>query len=166
MRVWRKCQLRFVNLALLAAVLPAWGFQPGQAVKVLASAEHEVGGVKVDLLEVTRDSPTVVTVRWRYRNETNEAKRLTSERTGWMDPYRLSVDSYLLDEARRIKYPLATDDDRRPVASRNGQPNQYISIRPKGTIQVWAKYIVPESTGSVTVAIDGIPPFGKIAIGK
>ncbi|MBZ5607373.1 MAG: hypothetical protein LAP38_03880 [Acidobacteriia bacterium] len=166
MRVRHRSQLTFTILAALAVVLPARGFQPAQAVKVLASAEHEVGGVKVELLEAKRDSPTVVTVRWRYRNETNESKQLTHQRTGWMDPYRLSVESYLLDEVKQIKFPVSRDDDRRPVASRNGQPNQYISIRPKATIEVWAKYIVPESSGTVTVAIDGISPFGKIAITK
>lgn len=155
-----------ITLGLLAVSLPLAAFQTGQDTKVLASAEHEAGGVKVELLEAKRDSPTVVTVRWRYRNETSEAKRLTTERTGWMDPYRLSVDSYLLDEVKQIKFPVSRDDDRRPVASRNGQPNQYISIRPKGTIEVWAKYIVPESTATVTVAIDGVRHFGKIAISK
>jgi hypothetical protein len=52
------------------------------------------------------------------------------------------------------------------VASRNGQPNEFITIRPKQTIEVWAKYIVPESVDNVTVSIDGVRPFGKIAISK
>jgi len=158
--------LMFGNLTMISATLLAHAAQPGPAVKVIATAEHEAGGVKVELLEVKRDSPTVVTVRWRYRNETNESKQLTHQRTGWMDPYRLAADSYLLDETKQIKFPLSTDTDRRPVASRNGQPNQYISIRPKATIEAWAKYIVPESTGTVSVSIEGISPFSKIVITK
>jgi hypothetical protein len=93
MAVSRIGSFLLVTLGLLAVSLPLAAFQTGQDTKVLASAEHEAGGVKVELLEAKRDSPTVVTVRWRYRNETSEAKRLTNERTGWMDPYRLSVDS-------------------------------------------------------------------------
>ncbi len=136
------------------------------AEQAIASAHHEVGGVTVELLEIKRDSPTVVTARWRYRNESGEPKRLTGERTGWIDPYRLSWESYLLDEGKRIKFPVARDSDGRPVASRNGQPNRYIVIRPEQTIEVWAKYLVPESVQSVTVSIEGVPPFARIAIVK
>lgn len=159
--------MRFSRAAwALCAVLPLMAYQAGQEEKVLASADHEAGGVKVELLEVKRDSPTVVTARWRYRNQTNETKQLTSQRTGWADPYRLSLESYLLDEAKRVKYEVSRDTDNRPVASRNGQPNQYIAIRPKQTIEVWAKYVVPESVASVTVSIEGVRPFDRIAISK
>jgi hypothetical protein len=131
---------------------------------VLASADHEAGGVKVELLEVKRDSPTVVTVRWRYRNETDEPKQLTKQRTGSIDAYRLALNSYLLDQTKQIKYPLSRDTDREPVASRNGEPNKYITIGPKATINVWAKYIVPENTKKVAVAIEGVSPFEDIEI--
>lgn len=151
---------------VLFAVLPAMAYQTAHEAKVLASADHEAGGVKVELLAVQRNSPTVVTARWRYRNETNQPKQLTNQRTGWMDPYRLSSESYLLDEAKRTKFEVSRDTDRRPVASRNGQPNQYIVIHPKQTIEVWAKYIVPESVSSVTVSIEGVTPFENIAITK
>jgi len=136
--------------------------QPAE--KPTASAHHEAGGVTVELVEIRRDSPSAVTARWRYRNESDEPKRLTAERTGWIDPYRLSLESYLLDEGKRIKFEVARDSEGRPVASRNGQPNQYIVIRPKQTIEVWAKYMVPESVRSVTVSIEGVPPFARIPI--
>jgi len=154
----------FSTVSMLSMILPA--IAVGQADKVLASADHEAGGVKVELLEVKRDSPTVVTARWRYRNESKEPKQLTNQRTGWVDPYRLSLESYLLDEVKRFKYEVSRDTDRRPVASRNGQPNQYITIRPRQTIEVWAKYIVPESVNTVTVSIEGVRPLEKIAITK
>jgi len=150
----------------LSVMLPAMAYQASEGDKILASADHESGGVKVELLEVKRDSSTVVTARWRYRNETSQPKQLTSQRTGWVDPYRLSLESYLLDEAKRLKFEVSRDTDNRPVASRNGQPNQYIAIRPKQTIEVWAKYVVPESVSSVTVSIEGVRPFEKIAITK
>lgn len=138
----------------------------GAADSVLATGDHEVGGVKVELIELKRDSATVVTARWRYRNQTGEPRQLTKQRTGAIDPYRLSLESYLLDEDKRIKFPLSRDDDRRPVASRNGEPNKFIMIGPKAVIEVWGKYIVPESTSVVTVSIDGVSPFPHIAIAK
>ncbi len=148
---------------VLSGILPAMAYQEE---KILASADHEAGGVKVEFLELKRDSPTVVTARWRYRNEGNQPKQLTSQRSGWIDPYRLSTESYLLDEVKQIKFAVSRDSDRRPVASRNGQPDQYVVIRPKQTIEVWAKYIVPESVNSVTVSIEGVRPFDKLAITK
>ncbi len=149
-----------------SCIFSAIACQSGQGEKILASADHEAGGVKVELLEIKRDSPTVVTARWRYRNESSAAKQLTGQRTGWIDPYRLSSESYLLDETSRVKYEVSRDTDRRPVASRNGSPNQFISIRPKQVIDVWAKYIVPESVTTVTLSIEGVRPFEKIAISK
>lgn len=140
------------------------GYQPLQTPAVLASGEHEAGGVTVELLEAKRDSPTVVTVRWRYRNQTSETRQLTKQRTGSIDVYRLALNSYLLDEVKRIKYVLARDTDNEPVASRNGETNKYITIAPKATINVWAKYIVPEATTKVTVAIEGVAPFSGVSI--
>jgi len=154
-----------VGLSYLMLSAAAWGFQAGQSVAVLASGEHE-SGAKVELLAVKRDSATVVTVRWRYRNDSDAPEQLTKQRTGGIDPYRLSLDTYLLDEVKHIKYPVSRDTDNHPAASRNGSPNQYITLRPKATMEVWAKYFVPESTGKVTVAIDGVSPFGGIAIGR
>ena len=46
----------------------------------------------------------------------------------------------MLDEGKRVKYEVSRDSDRRPVASRNGSPNQYIEIRPKQTIEVWLRH--------------------------
>ena len=153
-------------LSMTMAVI-AWGVQ-GNSAAVLASGDHE-SGVRVELLSVTRESPqapTVVTVRWRYRNERSEPKQLTQQRTGGIDPYRLLVDTYLLDEVNKVKFPITSDVDNHPVGSRNGVPNQYITIRPKSTIEAWGKYFVPEAVTKVTVAIDGVSPFSSIAITK
>ena len=152
---------------LLVAVTTACGFQGGKPA-ILASGDHEAG-VKVELLGVKRESPeapTVVTVRWRYRNESTEPKQLTKQRTGGIDPYRLLVDTFLLDELNRVKFPITRDVDNHPVGSRNGVPNQYTTIRPKSTIEAWGKYFVPETVAKVTVAIDGVSPFTSIAISK
>jgi hypothetical protein len=130
---------------------------------VLASGEHE-SGVKVELLEIKRDSPKVVTVRWRYRNETDSPKQLTKQRTGSIDAYRLALDTYLLDEDKKVKYPVSRDVDNHPVASKNGAANQYIVIRPKSTMDAWGKYFVPDTVETVSVVIDGVSPFGGIKV--
>ena len=106
----------------------------------------------------------MIIVRWRYRNETSEPKQLTQERTGSIDPYRLSPNSYLLDEVKRLKYPVSRDTDNHPVASRNGETNKHISVRGKDTVNAWAKYIVPETTAKVTAVIDGVTSFEDIEV--
>lgn len=156
--------LTIASTALTIAV-SSYAPQTTAAPAALASGEHE-SGVRVELVSITRDSPAVVTVRWRYRNDTAESKRLTKQRTGGIDPYRLSLDTYLLDEARKIKFPVSRDTDNHPVASRNGVPNGYIDIKPHTTIEAWGKYFVPDTTSTVTVAIDGVAPFSGIAVPK
>jgi len=155
--------IRSAGFILCAALaLPCSFGQSGEP--AIASAEHQVGGVTVDLLQVKRETPTVVTVRWRYTNTTDQPKQLTKQRTGSIDAYRLALNSYLLDETKRIKYPLSRDTDNEPVASRNGETNKYIFIGPKATINVWAKYIVPDTTSRVGVVIEGVSPFSGIEI--
>lgn len=157
----------FLWTSFLMLSLVAWGFQD-EKVAVLASGEHETG-VNVELLSVKRESqqaPTVVTVHWRYRNDSAEPKQLTRERTGSIDSYRLVLNTYLLDEVNREKFPITRDEANHPVGSKNGATNQYITIRPKSTIQAWGKYFVPESVAKVTVVIDGVEPFSNIAIAK
>jgi hypothetical protein len=68
--------------------------------------------------------------------------------------------------AMKIKFPISRDSENHPVASRNGTPNQYITIKPHSTIESWGKYFVPDTTETVTVAIDGVAPFGGIKVPK
>lgn len=137
------------------------------AQKNLGTQEHEVGGVDVTLLEVKRSTGSDVTVKWQYHNKSKETKQLTKQRTGWMDPYRLSSDSYLADPEGRVKYPVLKDSDRRPIASRNGSPNQYITIRPGQTISVWARYgQVRENLAKISFFLDGVAPFEDVPISK
>ena len=153
-----------VGLSVFAFAAAAFGYQVAPSL-VLASGTHE-SGVTVELLEIARDSPTVVTVRWRYRNESDAPRQLTTARTGGIDPYRLSLNTYLLDENKKIKFQVSRDTDNHPVASRNGSPNAYIVIKPRSTIEAWGKYFVPTTTETVTVAVDGVAPFGGIKVPK
>jgi hypothetical protein len=149
---------RSTVFVLLAVVLLA---QP----KPIAVHEHEAGDVDVALMEVKRTSGNTITVTWEYRNKTKEPKRLTKERTGWYDPYRLSVGSYLADAPNKMKYELLKDDERRPIAAKVGNPNEYIVLKPMGKISNWAKYPgPPASVGKITIIIEGVQPFEDVPI--
>jgi hypothetical protein len=131
----------------------------------IAVHPHEAGGVEVALMEVKRTSGNTITVTWEYRNKTKEPKQLTKERTGWYDPYRLSVGSYLADAPHKIKYELLKDDERRPIAAKVGTPNSFIMVKPMATISNWAKYPGPPAgVRQVTVIIDGVQPFEDVTI--
>ena len=158
---------RAVVVYLMCACVLSVGPALAQGGKGLGTQEHEVGGVDVTLLEVKRSTGNDITVKWQYHNKTKQAKQLTKQRTGWIDPYRLSSDSYLADPDGRIKYPVLKDTDRRPIASRNGAPNQYITIGPNQTISVWARYgQVPENLTKISVFFDGVAPFEDVPISK
>lgn len=149
-----------LSVALLV-LAPAMCAQPAP----IAVHEHGSGGVDVALMEVKRTSGNTITVTWEYRNKTKERKQLTKERTGWMDPYRLSYETYLADPPNKLKYPLLTDDERRPIAAKVGTPNTFIYLKPEGKIVNWAKYPAPPPTVTkITVFINDVQPFEDVAI--
>jgi len=141
---------------------------PAAAEAAKPIAVHEFSpaeGVDVALMEVTRTAPTVVTVKWEYRNKTAKPQKLAGDSKGWSDPFRLSWDTYLLGSDGTTKMPVMKDADRRPVAALNGKPNQLtIAVPPKQSVKVWAKYSVPAETNKVAVVIVGAEPFEGIDV--
>jgi hypothetical protein len=139
-----------------------------QAAKPIAVHEFTgegAEGVAVALMEVTRTAPTVVTVKWEYRNKTAKPQKLAGDSKGWSDPYRLSWNSYLLGEDGKSKLPLMKDSGGKPVAALNGRPNQLtINAPPKQAVKVWAKYSVPAGTKTVAVVISGTEPFEGVEV--
>jgi hypothetical protein len=159
-----------LSLAALIVVM-AWavvasGAAPQPAgVASLGVHEHEAGDVDVVLLELARTSGDTVTMRWKYVNRSGEKKQLTSERTGWLDPYRLAADAYLLDTANKTKYTVLVDDSKHPIAGRHGQQNSYIFVGPRQSLVTWAKFPAPAAdVTKVTVSIPGAAPFEDVPL--
>jgi hypothetical protein len=122
-------------------------------------------GVDVALMEVTRTAPDVVVAKWEYRNKTGKPQKLASGSKGWSDPYRLSINTYLLDEGTRTKIPVSRDDKRVPVAAGHGAPNQLtLTVPANKTLKTWAKYIVSGNTKTVTVVLTGVEPFEGVEV--
>jgi hypothetical protein len=139
----------------------------GQSAEGLGVQEHEAGDVDVVLLEVKRTSGETMTVRWKYVNHSQEKKKLTNQRTGWIDPYRLSLGAYVLDMDNKIKYIVITDPEKRPVAGKHGGQNSFIYLDPKQTLVTWAKFpAVPDGVEKVTVSIPGAAPFEDVPVSK
>ncbi len=167
--------LHGVLVAVIAPVLLILSSWPGSAqqkdpaarAQGLGVEEHQVGGVDVVLLDVRRTTDDVLTVKWEYRNKTDERKRLTDQSTGWIDPYRLAADAYVLDNVNKIKYEVALDEKRHPIAGRHGGQNSWIFVGPKQTVATWAKFQAPPGgIEKVTVFIPGAAPFENVPISK
>ena len=107
------------------------------------SQPTDVEGVQATILEAKRGEGDTVMVKWQLENTTAEKKKMTDQRTGWYDPYRLTGDAYFLDVKNRTKYPVVRTPDRKPVAARYGAPNQYAVIPPKKKVLLWAKFNAP-----------------------
>lgn len=151
--------------ALVLAVLAAGSASASQGGQALGVHEHEAGDVDVVLLEVARTPGDTLTVRWKYVNRSAEKKQLTHERTGWLDPYRLSADAYVLDNDNKIKYTVVTDDTRHPIAGRHGAQNAYIFLAGHQSLVTWAKFSAPAAgVTKVTVSIPGTEPFENVPL--
>ena len=134
--------------------------------KPIAIHEHEIGGVDVALIEVSRTGPETVTVKWEYRNKTKAPIPLATHSSGWSDPYRLSWDTYLTDEATNEKFPVLKDSDGHPIAAVHGKTFDKIVLGTVKPLKTWAKYKVPGNVKKVTVVITGVEPFERVAIGE
>jgi len=152
-----------VTLALLMA--GSGRLIGGQSPPSLGVHEHEAGDVDVVLLQVARTAGDTVTVRWKYVNKSAEKKQLTNERTGWLDPYRLSAEAYILDTDNKTKYTVLVDDDKHPIAGKHGTQNSYIYLAPHQSLMTWAKFPAPAAgVTKVTVAIPGTEPFEGVPL--
>jgi hypothetical protein len=134
----------------------------------LAVGDYEVDGVEVALLSVKRVSDGTLTVKWSYRNKTNEPKKLgeSFEGMGSSEAYSLVWHAYLVDAKNKMKYPVVKDSSGDPVAARHA-PGKVVILGPKKTLNTWAKFIaVPAGTKKISVFIPGTQPFEDVPISE
>lgn len=128
--------------------------------------DYEVEGVEVALLSVKRISDGSLTVKWEYRNKTDQPKRLGESFTGMgsSEAYSLVWHAYLADARAKIKYPVAKDENSNPVGTKHGA-GKVVILGPKKTMSTWAKFIsVPAGVKKISVFIPGTQPFEDVAI--
>lgn len=139
---------------------------PAPIATAIAVQDHEVEGVEVALLEVKRASGNTVTIRWQYRNKTNEKKPLNHGANMGMDSYRFAKDVYFLDPSGKKYVPLK-DDQGMPIAAKHDQFAFSLNLTPKQTVTTWAKFPAPSSdVEKLNIYLPGAPPFEDIALGK
>jgi len=130
----------------------------------LAVAEHEVAGVEVDLLEVSRTGDAI-TVRWQYRTGIEAGVTLSDAD----DPYALTRGAYLLDETHQKKYLVLEDDAGRPVAAEHtyDDAGSGVVVRADASLTAWAKFPAPPGdVKQIAAHLPGVAPFESVAIGQ
>jgi hypothetical protein len=131
----------------------------------IATAEHEVGGVEVALMEVKRTTGDSVTIKFRYTNKTTDKKKLDHGGQG-LDAWRFAWDAYFVDPANK-KYVTLKDPDGNPIAANHQQFGTGITLAAKQVVNTWAKFPVPPpEVEKVTVYLPGAPPFEGVALTK
>ena len=129
----------------------------------IATEEHEVVGVEVELREIARARGDTLNLRWRYTNTTGEDKTLATG-LGWYTRCKISADTYLIDPANQKKYLVITDAERRPVASSFGGDYE-VTLAAGDSINSWAKFPAPPSdVTEIDIYIPGVIPFEGIPI--
>lgn len=133
-----------------ATELPA----PAAETDALGVGVHEVTGVEVALTQVQRASGDTLTVRWSYRNRTQEVKPVIDE----------IGETYLVDLVNKTRYLMVRDANDLPVGGQDGDPNR-VGLPAGQTLTAWAKFAAPaDGVERISVYIPNVPPFEDIPI--
>lgn len=144
-----------------AAASPAAAQAPASAFV----QDHETG-VEVTLVEARRTGGESVTVKWRYRNTQPADVKISKGGSSWVDPYRLTMDAFLIDPVNKKKYLVITDAEKIPLTSKHGDW-QGVTLVPGQTLSAWAKFPAPPAdVEKITVTIPGVAPFEDVPIVK
>ena len=167
------CGLSLWMLSLLIILMPAIESQtrisqtkktPAAAPAVIATADHEVDGVEVTLVEVKRTAANSVTIKYRYTNKTTTKKELNHGGQG-LDAWRFGGDVYFVVPSTNQKYETLKDENNYPVAARHEQFGTGIVLAPKQVVNTWAKFPAPPTEVKViTVYLPGAPPFEDVSL--
>ena len=141
--------------------------EPTAEASTLAVAEHEVAGIEVDLLDVSRTGDAI-TVRWQYRTELENGVTLKDGDGNDNDPYTLTRGAYLFDEAHQKKYLVLEDDAGRPIAAEHTHDDDAgVVVRADAPLAAWAKFPAPlDDVEQIAVHLPGVGPFEDVAIGQ
>jgi hypothetical protein len=141
-------------------------FDPDNGIRAsgLAVRPYEINGVEVVLLSVQRTSGDTITVRWQYRNTTDQPKKV-GESFGGMgssEAFSLVWDAYILDGRTRLG--VQKDASGALMAARHGS-GKVVTVAAKETLSAWARFAAPPiAVTKITVVVPGVEPFENVVI--
>ena len=131
--------------------------------------DYEVDGVEVALLSAVRSSGDTITLRWQYRNKTDQPKEIgkSFQGMGSSEAFSLVWAAYMLDVSTKKRYGVLEDSSGHPVAASHGG-GKVVVLEPKGTTSVWAKFAAPPAAVQhIAVFVPGVvEPFEDVPLGE
>lgn len=155
----RSCLLTLI-LASLAVPTLVQTAPAETSPKPMASVEARWDGVYCDLLSVSRPNPGELTIRYRYRNLSNESLRFPTLKD-------FVPQTVLLEPLEPAVYGPFKDVDGKTVGSSTLGPHGGGKTIAAGASQAhWVKLVAPpEAVTSVTPIVQGCAPFEEVPVG-
>lgn len=123
----------------------------------LAKEPHE-SGAQIEVTRVHRSSDGTVEIRWRYANPGSDKLEVMDG-----DHARdLVGEIYVMDPDAKMKYPVATDDRKKPLAGKLSA----VRLEAGKSADVWMKFPLPAATKRVSVFIPGALPIEDLPIAE
>ncbi len=165
---------RFIHTALLAlalgssVTLQAWAADPVTDVSapaVLATAQGETPGTRVELHSLKRSSGDILTLTFALVNDSNQPVAFGYnyvEKGKNTQDFASIGGTHLIDGAGKKKYLVLRDSDEIPLVSRG-----LADIPAQGRANLWAKFPAPPAdVQNVTVIIPHFTPLDDVPISQ
>jgi hypothetical protein len=165
--LYRSATASLVAAAILVASQSGAATSEKAGAPALGVQEHEMGGVDVAITELKRTSGDTLTMKWEFRNKTQEKKVLATG-GGFSAPYRLAKEAYLLDMKNKKRYLVVENGEYYPLARKHTTTSEgSIVVEPGQTLTTWAKFPAPPAdVAAVDVQLPQVPPFDAVPIGQ
>lgn len=132
---------------------------------VLASADGENSGVRVEVTELKRSSGDTVNLKFVLINDSDEQFSVASNYLGdgqVGSDYRSVGGVHLIDPAGKKKYLVVRDTDKNCLCSGN-----IANVDPKKRVNLWAKFPAPPAdVQKVNIVIPHFSPMDDVPISQ
>lgn len=134
----------------------------GSAGGVLASAEGNAPGTRVDVLELKRTSGDSVMLKLAIVNDSDKPFDMRRFKGDGYDDYRSISGVYLLDGASKRQYFVLKGADQKCVCSQNIE-----DVAPKARVNVWARFTAPPAdVQKIAIVVPHFIPIEDVPIAR
>jgi hypothetical protein len=135
---------------------------PAPASSVLASADGQQAGTRIDITKLKRSSGGTVTLDYVLVNDSDATLNTSSLLRDERGPYRSSDGIALIDAAGKKKYLVIRDSDNKCLCSTDIE-----DVKPKSRVNLWAKFPAPpEDVKEISIAIPHFQPMDDVPISR
>ncbi|MFA6986708.1 MAG: hypothetical protein WC213_10930 [Arenimonas sp.] len=137
---------------------------PPPATVVLAGADGEKPGVRVEVTELKRGTGDTVSLKFALINDSDQELNLASGYLGssLSEDYRSVGGVHLMDPAGKKKYLVVRDAEQDCVCSAN-----VANVKPKTRVNLWAKFPAPPAdVQKVGIVVPHFSPMDDVPISQ